>query len=592
MKPAFLPEQPTPAAYLKAARQIHAALPAGLQPVRLAVLSTFTAQMLDPYLVVEGAERGLLLQNWFGPWGQLEQQALDARSELYQSAPTAILVFVRLEEMMPDFARSYFQWRAQEREGSLAALRSRLGELLTALRARSQATLLVANFAPLRHSASGLASAMLSHAEDRFVQECNDVVAELCARTPGAYVFDYHRLVVETGFGALFDAKLQYMARMPFGVPGQIAVARRLARTLRAAFLPSAKVLVLDLDNTLWGGVLGEDGLGGIALGDEYPGLVYKEFQRYLLTLKDRGVLLAIATKNNPADVEEVWARHAEMVLRREDFAAIRVNWREKSANLAEIAAELNVGIDSLVFFDDSAFEREEVRQSAPDVKVVDAPATPIGYIDAVEQSGFFDRLVLSAEDLQRSALYQEQQKRAEAQASAGTAEEFLQSLQLKATIGEVGPDTLPRVAQLLAKTNQFNLTTRRHTAAELGKMTEEGGVVLWLRLADRFGDNGLVGVAVALPADANAWRVDTFLLSCRVIGRGAETALLAELAARAVARGAQQLRGEFIPSAKNAIAAEFYERHGFQPAGEGLWEIALDPGVLQTPPFISVRSV
>ena len=420
----------------------------------------------------------------------------------------------------------------------------------------------------------------------------NSALAALCRKHAGAYLFDVARLAVRHGLRAWADTRLFYMARIPLSVSGQIALGQGLARTIRAALFPPAKVLVLDLDNTLWGGVLGEDGLGGIALGDEHPGNIYKAFQRYLLTLKERGFLLAVATKNNLADVEEVWKQHRDCLLRREDFAAVRVNWQEKSVSLTEIAGELNVGRDSLVFFDDSAFEREEVRRRLPEVSVLDAPDSPLAFIDTIEESGLFDRLTLSAEDLRRADLYEEQAARTRVEQAAGSPQEFLRSLDLVATIGPVGADTLPRVAQLLSKTNQFNLTVRRHSAAEISAMIEAGAVALWLRLEDRFGDNGLVGAAMAVPEEAGPWRVDTFLLSCRVIGRRAETALLAALAQKVRERGGALLVGEYLPAAKNALVADFYAAHGFHEAGGGRWERDLAVEPIEAPECIRIVSL
>jgi FkbH-like protein len=328
---------------------------------------------------------------------------------------------------------------------------------------------------------------------------------------------------------------------------------------------------VVDADDTLWGGILGEEGTGGIALGNEYPGNVFQGFQAYLRILKERGVLLALVSKNEEAEVLAVLEKHADCVLRSVDFAARRINWREKSVNLREIAAELNLGLEALVFFDDNPFEREEVRQALPAVTVLEMPADPLRYIETIENSGVFDQLTFSAEDQQRAGLYQQQLARVEASQAAATPEEFLTGLQMVATIGRVGPDTLPRVAQLLAKTNQFNLTTRRHTAGQIAEMIGAGAIALWLRLADRFGDHGLVGAAIARPA-GRAWMIDTFLLSCRVIGRGAETALLSQLAACVRSCSGDEMMGEYLPTSKNAVVADFYPQHGFTLERENLW--------------------
>lgn len=582
---------PTPASYLKAARLVESSAEESLRPLRLGVLSTFTAEFLRPYLVVEGARRGLRLQPFFGPWGQLEEQASDPASELYGASPEAILILTRMEDLCRAETERLVVDEA-ELAKAVEEMAQRLQTLLTTIRRHIAAPVLVSNFTPAIRLNAGLADAGLgASSQAAFVQACNTAIAAVARECAGVFVLDVARVATEVGLNHWTDPKLFYLARVPYSVPAQIALGSAIARSLRAATQPSAKVLVLDLDNTLWGGVLGEDGLGGIALGDEYPGSVYKEFQRYLLTLKDRGVLLAIATKNNPADVEEFWAQHRDCVLRTSDFAAVRINWEEKSGNIRAIAGELNVGLDSIVFFDDSPFERAEVRRHLPMVTVIEAPESALGYIEAIEASGAFDRLTLSDEDRQRSEMYRQQAARTAAAGQIESREEFLASLNLVATIGEVGPAELPRVAQLLAKTNQFNLTTRRHTAAEIQHMRENGAIALWLRLADRFGDNGLVGVAIAVPDPEGFWKIDTFLLSCRVIGRGAETALLAELVQRVLQQGGGRLLGIYIPSAKNAQVVDFYPRHGFQMeerAGHFVWTNGADTP-LQPPDYIAV---
>ena len=579
---------PSPASYLKAARLVAAGEIADLHALRVAVLSTFTAQFLAPYLQVEGALRAFAIEPWFAPWGQLEEQALDDHSELHAQKWDAIVVLGRLEELDPVLAERSLAMSDSEKLDRVAALEARFEALIGGLRQRAKCPVFVANCPPAVHPPEGLAAASLPHSQAALIEMFNHALAALCRRLPDVFVFDLARLVNEHGQSDWFDPKLYFLARVPFGASAQISLAKALVRTLRAAIVQPAKVLVLDLDGTLWGGVLGEDGVGGIALGDEYPGNVFKAFQKYLRTLKDRGILLAISSKNNLEDVEEMFARHADLALLRADFAAARIDWREKSENLREIATELNVGLDALVFFDDSAFEREEVRRALPMVTVLDVPESPLGYIDAIEGSGAFDRLTLSVEDRRRTELYRGQAERSAAESAASSSAGFLQSLQLVATIGSVDADTLPRVAQLLSKTNQFNLTTRRHNAAEIQAMIDAGAVALWLRLADRFGDHGLVGVALAGLEDGVA-RIDTFLLSCRVIGRGAETALLAELARRTSA-SAGVLVGEYLPTTKNAQVAEFYPRHGFAQAGEGRWQMALPSASLVAPDFIQVR--
>jgi FkbH-like protein len=580
--------EPTPASQAQAARRIGSGEVEGLSPLKVAVLSTYSAQLLQPYFIVAGAARGFELKMWFGAFGELESAVLDVDSQLYMQQPDVILVLARIEELAPALIERSLSFSEDELQRQFGEFEARIGALIAGLRQRTDKPVLVANFAPPARLAASLAEPLLAGAPTAVTHHANEAVASFCRVHPGVFVFDYARLVTERGLDAWYDERLFHLARMPFGVCAQIALAGALVRHVRAALIPPAKVLALDLDQTLWGGVLGEEGIGGLALGDEYPGNAFKTFQKYLLTLKDRGVLLAIASKNNEADALEVLARHPDGVLRRGDFTAVRINWQEKSANLRELAAELNVGLESVVFFDDSAFEREEVRRHLPMVTVIDVPESPLEYIDAVEDSGFFDQIVLSAEDRARTELYRQQAARSEARPTSSP-EEFLASLEMVATIGTVDAATLPRVAQLLAKTNQFNLTTRRHGAGELGAMIEAGAIALWLRLVDRFGDNGLVGVAIACRI-GESWTIDTFLLSCRVIGRGVESALLAQLAACIVKRGGVCLTGEYRPTAKNQLVADFYPRHGFQPDGNAnLWRKDLRSTPMVFPPHFRI---
>lgn len=578
---------PTPAAYLQAARRVQAGEVTGLRPLRVAVLATISAQLLRPFLIVQGARRGWQIAPWFAPFGQLEVPALDAPGPLYAEQPEAIVVLARLEELAPDFA-AQFPAGSADVSGLLDNVVSRLHGLLRSLRERTAAALFVANFAPPEHLTCGVGDAWLAPSQAVAIARANDALAAACRSVPGAFIFDYARVVAEQGLRGWHDPRMLAMARQPWSVAAQIALSAALTRTLRAAFVAPAKCLVLDADNTLWGGVIGEEGLGGIALGDEYPGNVFKAFQRHLRTLKARGILLALASKNEEADVFAVLERHADSILHREDFAVTRINWQEKSANLREIAAALNIGLEALVFFDDNAFEREEVRQALPEVTVLDVPADPLQYVATLAESPAFDQLTFSAEDQQRADLYRQQQARVEASEAAASPEEFLASLQMVATIGHVGPETLPRVAQLLAKTNQFNLTTRRHTAAQITEMLAAGAVALWLRLADRFGDHGLVGVAIARPAEAH-WVVDTFLLSCRVIGRGAESALLNQLSRCIQSRGGHDLVGEYLPTMKNGVVADFYARQGFLDCGGNHWRRSLSAPAAPAP-YIEVH--
>jgi FkbH-like protein len=351
---------------------------------------------------------------------------------------------------------------------------------------------------------------------------------------------------------------------------------------------------VLDLDNTLWGGVVGDDGPGGLQLGDDYPGNTYKWFQRAVLGLRDRGILLAVCSTNDAEVVHDVLDSHPEMILRRGDFAAERVNWRPKSENLREIAEELNIGVDSLVLFDDNPVERAEVRSRLPEVRVVDVPSDPALYVLALGDVVEFDMPTVTPEDRSRTESYRAERERRQSETSATSLEEFLASLDMSAEIGPLNPGTLQRVAQLVAKTNQYNLTTRRHSEAELDGMARtDGGGVYWVRLKDRYGDMGLIGVGILLPAGADAL-VDSLVLSCRAANRGIEQALLAFLARTARALGYTGLVAEYLATARNHVVADLYPRLGFEPLAvkpdAARYRLDLATGSIEFPPYLTVR--
>jgi FkbH-like protein len=352
------------------------------------------------------------------------------------------------------------------------------------------------------------------------------------------------------------------------------------------------KALVTDLDNTLWGGVVGEDGLHGLKLGLEYPGAAFQALQRALLNLYERGIILAVCSKNNLAEAMEVLEHHPGMLLRPHHFAALRINWADKAQNLREIAAELNIGLEAIAFLDDNPVERRWVQDQLPEVTVIELPDNPMGYVQALGHSPVFERLSLSAEDRQRGQYYAEQRLRTALEQDSASLEDFYRSLQLRVEISGVAPETLARVAQLTQKTNQFNLTTRRYTEQQIAEMAADPDWQVYSAwVYDRFGDNGLVGVVIVHYQGVTC-EIDTFLLSCRVIGRTVETALLATIAEQACHKGAQRLLGWFLPTKKNAPAKEFYGSHGFicilEREGGSSWEFDLVNERIAAPPWVS----
>ena len=427
------------------------------------------------------------------------------------------------------------------------------------------------------------------------IRQINRELRRVASGLPGVYVLDYDALVARHGSAHWHDERKWLTARLPISANHLLDMAREWIKFIVPLSGRIAKVLVVDLDNTLWGGVIGEDGMAGIKVGPEYPGVAYQALHRALLDLWRRGILLAVCSKNNPDDAMEALEKHPGMLVRARHFAAMRINWTDKAQNLREIAQELNVGIDALAFVDDNPFEREQVRGALPDVMVVDLPKSPLEYAAAVRNCAAFERLSLSSEDKQRTEMYAAQKQRSTAEQNFQSKEDFFRYLEQEAELEPVSELNLARIVQLMQKTNQFNLTTRRYTEPQIAEMAKKPGWRIFsIRVRDRFGDHGLVGVAIAHD-EGDQCDIDTFLLSCRVIGRTVETALLAHLAESAAERGRKQLVGWFLPTKKNVPARDFYEQHGFERQesnGTGsLWALDLKRSTLRCPEWIKLKA-
>lgn len=386
----------------------------------------------------------------------------------------------------------------------------------------------------------------------------------------GAAFVDLEAVAGEAGRRSFYDLRRYHWTKQPFSEQGVIRLAEHLSAALRAAIVGPRKVLVLDLDNTVWGGIVGEVGPLGITIGEGPDGEAFTAFQRHVKRLSERGIVLAVSSKNNDADAREPFRTNPEMVLSLDDFAQFEANWEPKAVSLRRIAKTLQLGLDSFVFFDDNPAEREHIRQALPDVAVVEVPEDPAEYVRALDQELWFEAVGLTDEDRIRSEQYRSEARRRDEESSYESVDAYLASLEMVADVRPIDDADMDRVVQLIGKTNQFNLTTRRHGAAQVRQMLAEAGAVgLTLRVADRFGDHGLVAVAIARmePAERTAC-IDTWLMSCRVIGRTVEEFFFNQLVDAVRGSGARRLKGEFIPTAKNGLVSDLYDRLGFERIG------------------------
>lgn len=568
-----------------------AAAEIGLTPLRVAILRDVTIEPLVPALRAELARSSFDPEVRLGDFDTIGRDAREG-APLDGFDPHLVIVIRWLEQAAPSLATGFLALEPDEVRATIDDLARRSRSDLDALRRRTRAPILVNTFPLPDVTTLGVLDAQVESGQRRAVEDLNRALLDVARAVPDVLILDLARLVGRIGSRAAIDERAWHTSRAPMAMPLLLSLAAEIARFVRAVSGRVRKCLVLDCDNTLWGGIVGEDGLAGISLDPAYPGSAYLAFQRQILDLRRRGVLLAIASKNNEADVLEVLREHPHMQIREEHLAAWRINWLDKATNLRDIADELNIGIDSLAFVDDSPFECELVRKSLPEVAVLQLDGDPSSYATRLAEAGLFDSLAFSEDDRARADLYTIERQRATQRAAAATLDEYLADLEMVARIGAPAPVEVPRVAQLTQKTNQFNLTTIRYTEGEIGRFIDDSTMsVHALRLRDRFADLGLVGVAIVRHDDDQA-AIDSLLMSCRVLGRGVEDAFLARLASAAAARGARTLTGTYVATAKNGQVATFFADRGFRPTDDNgtRWELDLTGPLPISPPWIRIE--
>lgn len=567
-----------------------------LTPHKLSVLRSFTIEPMMPLLKAPALVAGIDLTIQLSEFNAYVQEIVDPASSLYRFEPDTVVLAVQTRDIAPELFRDFSALTSDQVSETVKRIVADYRTWISTFRKQSRANLIVHNLEQPIFPARGILDSQSADCQAFVIQQINRSLRQTAGEYSGVYILDYDALVARYGRLNWHDERKWLTVRLPISAQNLNHMVEEWMRFLHPLTGRIAKALVVDLDNTLWGGVIGEDGMAGIRLGTEYPGAAFQDVQRALLDLHRRGILLAIASKNNPDDGMEALAKHSGMLLKPEHFACTRINWGDKAQSLREIAKELNIGIDSLAFLDDNPIERRAVRAQVPEVMVLDLPNEPMEFARIIREFPAFERLTLSAEDLQRGSYYQAQRDREQLQQSITSREDFYRSLNQEVEIAALTKATLPRIAQLTNKTNQFNLTTRRYTEQQISELVQSPGWHCFsLQVKDRFGDNGLVGVALTHHHDG-IYEIDTLLMSCRVIGRTVETAFLSFLAGHARELNASSMQGWFLPTRKNAPARDFYSDHGFQTLrqdGDGtLWELNLEKSSLPCPEWVRLHVV
>lgn len=539
-----------------------------LSPFRLGLLGTGTLDLIAPQLIASAARHGLDLTCITTSYGQLVQQAFDPASTINSAGCDAVLVALDYQDL--PLALTQGSDGADPVKASLAFLR----DLRNNLRRHGGATVIVQTVPEPVVTRFGHFDARRASTELARVRAFNQALA-LELVDDEDVLLDVAVLAATVGTANWFSPSQWHLAKMSVAMAYQPLYAEHICRVLGALRGKAKRCLILDLDNTLWGGVIGDDGMDGIRLGQGDPiGEAHLALQRYALMLHERGIVLAVCSKNEEALARQVFREHPDMVLREDHIAVFQANWVDKASNIRAIAGELSLGLSSFVFVDDNPAERAIVRQQLPKVAVPEMPADPALYERVLAAAGYFESITFSQEDAARTGFYRDNARRAQLLEQSGDLDGYLVSLDMQITFASFDEIGRQRIVQLISKSNQFNLTTRRYGAVEVEAMAQDPDLItLQVRLSDCFGDNGMISVIILRPSaregEADVMDIDLWLMSCRVLGRRVEDAVLNEISRLARARGVRWLRGVFIPTDRNMIVRDHYAGLGFAPDGQ-----------------------
>lgn len=564
--------------------------------LNIAILRNFTVEPLLPVLEAEIFLAGFRPNVWVGDFDNIALEAISDKSALDQFEPDFILILNWLDTLSPMLTTQFILKSGGEIDEEALRVRRFYRDIEEGLRKRFLAPIIINNFSLPMDLTLGILDSQRADYQFHTIQNLNLQILLDSKIFQDIYILDLAKIFAAEGYLNSFDSRHWQMARAPLTQRAILRVCNEFGKFIRALRGKVKKCLVLDCDNTLWGGVVGEDGLSGIKLGTTFPGSCYKAFQEEILNLRERGVILALCSKNNEQDVLDVLNNHPEMLIKEKHLSTWQINWDDKATNLRRLAKELNIGLDSFVFVDDSEFEINLIREQLPEVATIHLQGNTSEYRSLLSCFGYFDSLTFTNEDRRKNEMYGEARIRQKLESSSGSIEEYLENLGLEATMGIPAASDIPRCSQLTQKTNQFNLTTQRYSEGQIAELiSAKDSDVFYLRVKDRVADLGLVGVAIVKYGELEA-NIEAFMMSCRAIGRGAETALLAFIANQAKSKHQSKfLVAKYLFTPKNeSLVSNFYEINGFDKVGERRkdtdWRLDLNSHAISYPAWININ--
>jgi len=533
--------------------------------LKVAILPSFTLNGLDETFHVKCSEIGIRYHSYVADYNQYNQEILDPKSDFYKFSPDITFLILDIRSLLGDYFYFPYSISSDERKSLAKEKINELENLILQFKNNSSSKLVITNFNIPSYSPNGITETKSEFGFHEMVQEINESLRNIIRSQNSIYTYDFNQFVSKHGEKNIFDYKQFHIGDIQIAFNYIPYFAHELMGYVKPMFGVNRKCIVLDLDNTLWGGVVGEDGFDEIELGQTSNGKAFVEFQKQLLSLWQQGIILAINSKNNFDDAMQVIREHPDMILREKHFASIQINWDDKAQNMKQIAEEINIGLNSIVFFDDDKLNQERIKQEFPEVLTVDVLNDPSQYSSILTNLNDFNVLHKTDEDTKRGEMYAQQRQRKQFENTVSNLDQFLKQMDIKVKIKKSNEFLIPRISQLTLKTNQFNLTTRRYQEEEISQFSkDENFEVGCAQVLDKFGDNGITGAYIVKKNEAS-WMLNTFLLSCRVMGRGVEEAILSHILNDAKSNDVKEFKAEFIPTLKNKSAENFLSDFGFK---------------------------
>lgn len=555
--------------------------------IKIAILSSFTINGLPETIKVKCFDRKIDSIAYVGGYNQYNQEILNANSELYKFSPDITFLIIDNRSIFGDIFHFPYSISKTERQTLVKEKIDQLIDLINKFKENSSSKIIISNLGLPYYSPQGIAEMKIEYGFHDMIMDFNNQLKEQTFKMDSVTIFDFFRFIIKHGEKNVFNFQNYLFGDIKIALDYIPHLANELIQFVISTLGISKKCIVLDLDDTLWGGIIGEDGFDGIHLGLQPPGNAYVEFQKTLKALTHRGIILAINSKNNFEDAIQVIRKHPNMILRENDFACLRINWNDKATNMKEIAEELNIGTDSLVFLDDDPVNRALIQEIYPEIFTPTLPKDPSRYSELLQSFIEFSTFQITVEDTRRNEMYQEQRNRTESKHSSHNLDEFLKNMNLQIFIKKSNSFSIPRISQLTLKTNQFNLTTKRYQENDILKFSNnENMLVGCVQIKDKFGDNGITGVFIVYK-NTQEWLLDTFLLSCRVMGREVEKGILNYIINEARKNNILKIKAKYVPTNKNKPIENFLPDNGFVADGE-FWVFDVNK-TFNMPDFLTV---